>query len=211
MGGKYFYQYRSDDVVKKPEIIYANESTWNSIISDTLWKISSLLGATQTLLADVEEDNDEYSSSTTGYPDVSAGLYTFAVEEYGKFLYLKSIRPIDKKYPINYANEFTNHAKKFELALSDLPEECKLIHLGNKEHGAHLEPDYYDVVANFETRLRIFYSDFDSRFANKVIKNVPPVSVTLLKIAVQKLLEMSNSQHIEHMKKNKNLINKNES
>lgn len=139
MDEKYFYQYRNDDVVKKPAIIFANKQTWNSIISDTLWKISSLLGATQTLLADVEEDSDEYSSSTTGYPDVSAGLYTFAVEEYGEFLYLKSIRPVDKKYSINHTHKFTNHAKKFELALSDLPEECKLIHLGNKEYCEYLE------------------------------------------------------------------------
>ena len=49
---------------------------------------------------------------TEGDPTVSAGLYTFAVEEYGKYLYLKSLEPIDGKYHIDYSNEFTSHKKK---------------------------------------------------------------------------------------------------
>ena len=189
--------------MKKPEIIIANKQTLNSIVSDALSKVESLLDATRTLLNDVEEDevNNEHLSiiTTVGDPTVPAGLYTFAVEEYGKFLYLKSLEPIDGKYHIDYTNEFTNHRRKFELALSNLPDECKLVHLGRKEDVEFYEPDLHDdIIADFETRLRIFYSDFDPYFANKVTKTLPPVSAKLLKIAVQKLWEITDSEQIKH-------------
>lgn len=192
--------------MKKPEIIIANKQTLHSITSETLWKIGSLLDATRTLLNGVEEDevnNEDFSITTSvGDPTVPAGLYTFAVEEYGKFLYLKSLEPIDGKYHIDY-NEFKNHTKKFELALSNLPDECKLIHLGRKEDVEFYEPDFHDdIIADFETRLRIFYSDLDPCFLNKVTKTSPPVSAKLLKIAVQKLWEITDSEstHLRHDK-----------
>jgi len=182
------------------------EKNWQSIISDTLWRIRSLLDATRTLLNDIDEDEDEneYFSTTinTGYPTIAAGLYTFAVEEYGKYLYLKSLEPIDEKYHIDYSNEFTNHNKKFERALSNLPDECKLVNLGEGKDTEFDEPDFHDdIIANFETRLRIFYSDFDPRFANKIPKWEPPVSAKLLKIGVQKLGEITDSEHTKLMDK----------
>ncbi len=121
-----------------------------------MWRIQSLLDATQILINDIGEDEDEneYFSVTTstGNPTVSAGLYTFAVEEYGKYLYLKSLEPIDGKYHIDYANEFTNHTSKFEKALSNLPDECKLINLGEKEENPEFyEPDFHDdIIADFD-------------------------------------------------------------
>ena len=193
--------------MKKPEIIIVNKQLLHSITSETLWKIGSLLDATRTLLNDVEEDevNNEHFSITTitGDPTVPAGLYTFAVEEYGKFLYLKSLEPIDGKYHIDYTDKFTDHRRKFELALSNLPDECKLVHLGRKDDVKFYEPDFHDdIIADFETRLRIFYSDFDPYFLNKVTKTSPPVSAKLLKIAVQKLWEITDSEstHLRHDK-----------
>lgn len=181
--------------MKKPETISANTQTRNAIISDTLWKIRDLLNATRTLLNDVKEEEEVNGIQITeGDPTIPAGLYTFAVEEFGKFLYLNSLEPIDGKYEIDYINEFTNHPKKFEHALSALPDECKLINLGEKEHTEFYEPDYHDdIIADFETRLRIFYSDFDPYFANKVTKTSPPVSVKLLKTATEKLLDITES------------------
>lgn len=186
------------------------EKNWQSIISDTLWRIRSLLDATRTLLNDIDEDEDENEyfsiSISTGYPTIAAGLYTFAVEEYGKYLYLKSLEPIDEKYHIDYSNEFTNHIRKFERALSNLPDECKLVNLGKGKDTEFYEPDFHDdIIANFETRLRIFYSDFDPNFANKIPKYEPPVSAKLLKIGVQKLWEITDSEHTKLMdKKQKN-------
>ena len=92
------------------------EKNWRSITTDTLWRIGSLLYATRTLLDKIveyeEEDEDSQGVISMGDPTVSAGLYTFAVEEYGKYLYLKLLKPIDGKYYIDYSNEFTSHKKK---------------------------------------------------------------------------------------------------
>ena len=181
-----------------------SKQTWHSITSDTLWNIISLLDATRTLVYAIEEnigeeeeyETEDFSISVGGDPTVAAGLYTFTVEEYGKYLYLKSLEPIDGKYHIDYTNEFKNHTRKFERALSNMPHECKLVHLGEKEDAEFYEPDFHDdIIADFETRLRIFYSDFDPYFANKITKTSPPVSAKLLKIAVQKLQEIVDSEH----------------
>ena len=173
----------------------------NSIISDTLWKIQDLLNATRILLNEVEEDDDDIFLYSTGDATIPAGLYTFAVEEYGKFLYLKSLKPIDGKYTIEYVDEFIDHPKKFERALSELPDECKLLHMGEKIDIKFYDPDFSDdIIANFETRLRIFYSDFDPHFLNKATKTAPPVSVKLLKIANEKLWDIIDPIQTEHIK-----------
>jgi len=177
------------------------EKNWQSITSHTLWRISSLLDAVRILLKDVddgeEQDLGKFTMTIgTGDPTIAAGLYTFAIEEYGKYLYLKSLEPVDGKYHIDYLGEFKNHPKKFERALSNLPDECKLVHLGEKEDTEFYEPDFHkDIIADFETRLRIFYSDFDPLFANKISKYEPPVSVKLLKNGVQKLWDIVELEH----------------
>lgn len=189
----------------KPKIIEARKETWNSIVYDTIWKIKSLLDATRTLLADMREEECGDFILGEGDPTVAAGLYTFAIEEYGKYLYLKSLIPIDEKYQIDYSNEFTDHTKKFERALSNLPNECKLIHLGEKEDDKFYEPDFNDdIIVDFKTRLRIFYSDFDPYFANKITTTSPPVNLKLLKIGVEKLWEIVDSDYVKLMnEKNK--------
>ena len=184
------------------------EKNWHSITSDTLWRIESLLYATRTLINDIveyeEEDEDSHGIISIGDPIVAAGLYTFAVEEYGKYLYLKTLEPIDGKYHIDYSNEFTSHKKKFKRALPNLPDECKLLNLGEKEDSKFYELDFHgDIIADFETRLRIFYSDFDPYFTNKIPKHEPPIRAKLLKIGVQKLSEIVESEHGKLMK-NKN-------
>ena len=185
-------------VMKKPEIIILNKQNWHSITSDTLWNVYSLLNATRTL-ADTCIEREE------GDPTVAAGLYTFAVEEYGKYLYLKSLEPIDKKYHVNYVDYFQKHPKKFERALSNLPHECKLVHLGEYEDTEFYESDFHDdIIANFETRLRVLYTDLDPNFANKVSKMQLPVDSKLLKIAVEKFWEIADSEFTKLMKEKHN-------
>jgi hypothetical protein len=71
-----------------------------------------------------------------GYEDVCAGLYTYAVEEYGNILYLKSFCPSSTdstiiKFPYKMRRKdkgdtgFLNHYRKFKLALRELPDTCK--------------------------------------------------------------------------------------
>ena len=167
------------------------EKNWHSITSQTLSNILSLLDASRTLLADMNEEEMGDFIIGEGDPTVAAGLYTFAIEEYGKYLYLKSIEPVDGKYHIDYEGEFKNHSKKFERALSNLPHECALLNRGESKDPQHYTPDTHeDIIADFETRLRIFYSDFDPFFANKIPKYEPPINLKLLKTGVQKLWDI---------------------
>lgn len=185
--------------MKKPEFRIIKKQAWQSLTSDTLWNVWSLLDATRTLIdfsIEKGEDEDGFVDS----PIVAAGLYTHAVEEFGKYLYLKSIEPIDGEYRIDYSNEFLDHRKKFERALSHLPRECALVHLGEVTDPRFYEPDFNtDIIANFETRKRIFYSDLDSNFANKITQQPPPVNAKLLKVGVQKLWEIADSEHAKLM------------
>lgn len=186
--------------MKKPEIIILNKQNWHAITSDTLWNVYSLLYATRTLV-------DTCIERAEGEPTVSAGLYTFAVEEYGKYLYLKSLEPIDEKYHIDY-DYFQKHPKKFEQALSNLPHECTLVRLGENrdaEFPEFYDPDFHDnIIANFETRKRVFYTDLDPNFAYKVSKTQPSVDAKLLKIAVEKFWEMAASEFTKLLKEQHN-------
>jgi len=94
--------------------------------------------------------------------------------------------------------QFRDHTKKFDRVLSNLPDECKLVNLGKKKDTEFYESDFYtDIIVNFETRSRIFYSDFDPYFINKISRYESPVSIKLLKITVQKLREIINSANIK--------------
>ena len=186
--------------MKKPEFIIASKQTWQLITSDTLWKILSLLDATRTLVdASINKTGGDVNSEDI--PDVAAGLYTYAVEEFGKYLYLTSIEPNDEKYHINYSDEFINHPKKFERALSNLPAECKLLHKGEVTDSDFYDPlSSADIIADFETRKKIFYSDLDPYFVKKIPQQTPPVSAKLLKIGVQKLWEIADSELTKRIK-----------
>lgn len=67
-----------------------------------------------------------------GYEDICAGLYTFAIEEYGKILFLQSF-PVSTNNTIKFPHKrdgrkgFLNHYEKFPRALDDkqLPVDCK--------------------------------------------------------------------------------------
>ena len=58
------------------------------------------------------------------YDDICAGIYTYAIEEYGKILFLNSLSPLPPpnnnklKVPYTHLNQgFLDHYHKFELAL----------------------------------------------------------------------------------------------
>src|SRR5437870_13866809 len=58
-----------------------------------------------------------------GYEDICAGLYTFALEEYGKILHLQSYATNDI-IEIKYKHGFRHHPTKFDLVKSKLPAQC---------------------------------------------------------------------------------------
>lgn len=62
-------------------------------------------------------DSVERLLQNGGNEAIAAGLYMYAVEEYGKLLLLKNYRPSSGKVTIGYKNEFRNHKAKFDIAV----------------------------------------------------------------------------------------------
>jgi hypothetical protein len=62
------------------------------------------------------------------YKDICAGVYTYAVEEYGKILFLNNLNPTpenNNKIKVRYTHDkkaFRDHNHKFNLALNDKEE-----------------------------------------------------------------------------------------
>jgi AbiV family abortive infection protein len=158
------------------ENLELTEKLWASIMQETLSGIRVLLDSSEKLL--------DYG----GNEAICAGLYTYAVEEYGKLLLLSKYVPIDGKVKIRYRNIFRKHDKKFETAIQNLPEECiNLCRLGF-EKGFEESFEHHDIIADFEARTAIFYSDFiESKESDIKIKPVPPVDKNKLKNAIKVL------------------------
>lgn len=125
-----------------------------------------------------------------GYEEICAGLYTYAVEEYGKLLYLKSLHPsppCNNKINLKYKLSFLNHPVKFRLALKELPDTCKILHEGSLTNRSYTSKSYnIDLIANFEARKRVFFADFTQD--KKSIEMPPQVNKALLEKAVEKFL-----------------------
>ena len=80
-----------------------------------------------------------------------AGLYTHAVEEYGKLLYLQSLKPVNGKVKIEYTSKFKNHKIKFPLALSKLPKKCTVLHSGGFTRSGFTSSGFdVDIITEWE-------------------------------------------------------------
>ena len=88
---------------EKPKEIHLKNEDWNNIKKLTLQRIVSKLESAKELL------------KVTGLDDVSAGLYTYALEEFGKPILLDKSEFIANKTKrkIKYKSEFTSHDIKF--------------------------------------------------------------------------------------------------
>jgi hypothetical protein len=124
--------------------------------------------------------------------DISAGLYTYAIEEFGKLILLGNSARVanNTKRKVIYAKEFTSHEKKFPTVIKYLKdnghEKCYILKGGFSEGFS----DNFDkaLVADFEARMSIFYSDFvyDAKH-NPVIQRPPEVNVKRLETAINKI------------------------
>jgi len=131
--------------------------------------------------------------------DIAAGIYIFALEEFGKLLLLKESKAVDKKYIITYRDGFVDHSFKFSKAFDYLQKngysECIVL---NNEGG--FSPNFswkgfnIGLLAQTEARLGIFYVDFTkSENDNYDLMKVPQVDENKLKIAINKLEEVINT------------------
>jgi AbiV family abortive infection protein len=155
------------------EILEIKEELWTEMMREiTLNRIPMLLDCAEKLM------------QSGGNEAICAGLYTYAIEEYGKFLLLKKYSPIDGKVQIRYNKKFRNHHAKFGIAVKNLPQECSILHKGIFDPHIFAKGIFDEMVlADLEARLAIFYSDFTD--SAEGIKSVPSVDKDLLQKAIQ--------------------------
>lgn len=162
-----------------------SEDLWKESIQVTHAGVIRKLQATRAFLDD------------PGFEDFCAGLYTVAVEEYGKLLVLlNSTKSANGERIIKYKKQFMNHNYKFSLAIKELPEECFIIQPGTYSRRSFSRKSFnVAILADLETRLTVFYTDFNS--PPTVLVKPPPVDKRSLTSAIDA---------IETFVKNKTLL-----
>jgi len=119
---------------------------------------------------------------------VIAGMYTLALEEFGKVQYLKSIK-VDKdgKYTIIRDTKYEEHDFKFAriMECKELPNRCKRIHTQFMWSGTKSRPIKMKyTMADVATRMRIFYSNV---YDNGEPVKYPKIGKIRIKYAVKDL------------------------
>lgn len=182
-----------DTVVEKDctvECLYIDEGLRDEMRRFIKERIIQNLEATKRLL-ELGED----------YIDTCVGIYTYAIEEYGKILFLNGLRPTaekNNKLRVRYAHRnhgFRDHEHKFNLALDgkDLPASCKV-----QLEGGGLIPSGFEASGfitetrtrpDMKTRMSIFYADFDENNNYNAILKSPEVKRKLFVTAVGDFLQ----------------------
>jgi hypothetical protein len=116
-----------------------------------------------------------------GVLQIAGALYIHAVEEWGKYLYVKDIQSEVGIITVQ-RDKFYNHNFKIELAKNNLPDECFVLKQGNYSSASYRAS--YDVpeVPDWATRLTIFNTDLE----NGRTQQLPDVDSTDLRKAVNK-------------------------
>jgi len=107
--------------------------------------------------------NDKKYVLTTDHIYECFAIFTHAVEEYGKLLYLRTLNPDkDGIYTIEYSDKFANHTPKFKFALEKLPESIKVVYQGNFSSDFGSSDFDTDTEATWENRLNVLNTDIDT-------------------------------------------------
>jgi AbiV family abortive infection protein len=157
------------------EYIYITEELGKKTIGIAIKRILTLLESAKILL---EQGGD---------PTISAGIYTYAIEEYGKIVLLRESPRINGKIKVEFKGGFKNHFRKIGIAVDQLPDECKYLRKGIFDPSI-FDPNIFDtqdVVADFESRMGVFFTDFSE--TERDIQNVPIVDGITLMNAITKL------------------------
>ena len=112
-------------------------------------RIKYIIQSVETLL-----DND-------GNLQIAGALYIHAVEEWGKYIYVKNI-PSKMGIVTVKRDMFYNHNSKIELAEEDLPDECFTLKQGGFTSSGFTRSGFnVHEVADWQTRLTIFNTDLE--------------------------------------------------
>lgn len=131
--------------------------------------------------------------------DIAAGVYVYAVKEFGKLLLLEKVAVLDGMRRVMYKDGFVNHNKKFKTAFDYFQangyDACLVI-----SEGWFVVSDVaWDIIerrllAETQARLSIFYSDFsyDDK-QNIIIERPPDVDLNILQKAIDELERATNN------------------
>ena len=170
-----------DEKGKKPVEIEIDYEKWNETKRIIREGIKKKLDASKRL---IETDKE-----------VSAGLYIYAIEEFGKLLLLDESKLQSGKGKLNYRYEFVSHEVKFAKAFDYLQAHNynKCIVLNDE---GSFSPESFSwrsftigLIPKTEARLSIFYVDFvyTQGFNNIDIMKIPLIDVGILRKAIDEL------------------------
>jgi len=146
-----------------------NENERKSLVQEIKTRIKYIITDTEILL-----DNG-------GQLPIVAALYIHAVEEYGKYLYVKNLPAHAGIVTVEMNNKFLKHDYKINLAKNDLPAACSSLNQGGFSKSG-FSPSGFQVqqVPDWVTRLTIFNTDIE----NGRVKHLPQVDTGVLKKAI---------------------------
>jgi hypothetical protein len=129
--------------------------------------------------------------------DIAAGIYVYAVEEFGKLLLLREAPSLNGKRSVKYGEEFVIHkvkiSKAFDYFRSNNFHVCMILAQGCPGHTSDVDDANWDNVivnlaADTEARLSIFYADFVyDHDKNPVVESPPDAEPAMLQRATEKL------------------------
>lgn len=172
----------------KPSYIDIPEKLWKKMMQHVLKRIFQKLNAVKNM-----QTIDLY---------VAAGIYIYAVEEFGKLLLLKNTNVLNGIRRVVYEKEFLSHTKKFKAAFdyfqANRYDSCLVLSEGDVVSSDVVWSDaIIGLLANTGARLSVFYSDFvyDNN-QNMIIETPPTIDLDLLQKASNELERASKEFHM---------------
>jgi hypothetical protein len=163
----------------RPSHIDIPEEHWKEMMQNVLHGIFQKLNAVKSM-----QNIDMY---------IAAGIYIYAVEEFGKLLLLKNVNELDGIRRVIYEKEFLSHTKKFKAAFDYLQanryDACLVLSEGDVVPSDVVWSDaIIGLLANTGARLSVFYSDFSyDKNLNVIVETPPAIDVDFLQKASNEL------------------------
>jgi hypothetical protein len=163
----------------RPSHIDIPEEQWKEMMQNVLNGIFQKLTAVKSM-----QNIDMY---------IAAGIYIYAVEEFGKLLLLKNASALSGMRRIVYEKEFLSHTRKFKSAFdyfqANKYDSCLVLSEGDFVPSDVVWSDYYiGLLSNTGARLSVFYSDFAyDKNLNVIIETPPAIDLGLLQKASSEL------------------------
>jgi hypothetical protein len=154
------------------------------------------------IIHNLEETKELLKSEV--YERACAGLLTYAIEEYGKILFLKSFSvSADDKITFPYRSYKSNgkyygflaHDEKFLRVLND-PNFSKLLYDEDFANEVFVKGDFVtELVADLKARLALFFADFEKNNSTISIMKPPLADRPLLQEEVDGFLIFIKNQN----------------